>query len=180
MNSRRHPLPLILLLPAAACALLGMPGCAGQRHVQLPASALSAAQLEAYSVDELLIHHEGLRLRPYRDAANKLTIGVGRNLDDVGLSKDEAMLLLRNDIRRAAAALDEKLPWWKSLSEARQKVLVSMAFNLGVGGLLGFQGMLAALRDGDYAAAADHMLASKWASQVGTRAVELAYMMENG
>lgn len=166
-------MPLIIAVLAAS-------GCARTPHVKLPSSALPASALESYSVDELLIYHEGLRLKPYADAGNKLTIGVGRNLEDSGITRDEALLLLHNDIGRVTNALDEKLPWWKSLSDVRKKVLISMAFNLGVGGLLKFNGMLSALQDGDYATAAEQMLASKWASQVGTRAIELAYMMENG
>lgn len=167
------------MIPLIA-AVFAASGCARTPHVKLPSSALPASTLESYTVDELLIYHEGLRLKPYTDAGNKLTIGVGRNLEDSGITRDEALLLLHNDIDRVTNALDQKLPWWKSLSDVRKKVLISMAFNLGVGGLLKFSGMLSALQDGDYSTAAEHMLASKWASQVGTRAIELAYMMENG
>jgi lysozyme len=169
---------LRLLLLVAALALAACGG--NKKHVQLPPSSPQASALEAYSLDDLLIYHEGLRLKPYTDVGNRLTIGVGRNLADNGISKEEAMLLLHNDIQRASQALDEKLPWWRSLSETRQKVMVSMVFNLGIKGLLGFHDMLAAAEDGDFSAAAQHMLASRWASQVGNRAVELAYMMENG
>ena len=140
----------------------------------------SESQLQSYSLDELLIQHEGLQLKPYMDSSNKLTIGVGRNLDDTGISRDEALLLLHNDINRVETGLDKTIPWWRNLSENRQKVLVSMAFNLGLDGLMRFNRMLAALQDGDYSAAAEEMLASKWAAQVGVRAVELADMMENG
>lgn len=163
-----------------AIALGAAAGCASKKHIALPASSPAPSVLESYSLDELLIYHEGLRLKPYWDASNKLTIGVGRNLDDNGITKDEALVLLRNDIERASRQLDEKLPWWRSLSDTRQKVLVSMVFNVGISKLLGFKDMLSALEDGDFSAAAEHMLASKWASQVGNRAVELAYMMENG
>lgn len=178
MKTRLTPRFMPLLL--AFLALLAVSGCASKKHVQLPPSALAPSALESYDIDELLIYHEGLRLRPYRDAGSKLTIGVGRNLDDSGITKEEALVLLKNDIKRASNELDQKLPWWKSLSGTRQKVLISMVFNLGISGLLKFHGMLAALQDGDYSGAAEHMLASKWASQVGTRAFELAYMMENG
>lgn len=164
--------------PLALAALAGCGG--GNRHVAPPPSSLSASQLEAFSIDELLIRHEGLRLKPYADAGNRLTIGVGRNLDDSGITREEAMLLLHNDIERVSRELDQKLPWWRGLSETRQKVLVSMAFNLGMPKLLGFRNMLAALEEGDFSAAAGHMLASRWAGQVGSRAAELAYMMENG
>ena len=92
----------------------------------------------------------------------------------------QALLLLHNDIDRVRRELDKSLPWWRNLSDVRQKVLISMAFNLGMGRLLQFNRMLSALQDGDYTAAAEEMLSSVWANQVGTRAIELADMMENG
>ncbi len=123
---------------------------------------------------------EGVRRRPYRDTVGKLTIGVGRNLDDLGLSDDEIDHLLINDISRSVADLDRALPWWRTLSPARRRVMVNMAFNLGITKLLGFTNTLRAIRRGDYAAAARGMLASKWAGQVGARARRLAEMMRNG
>ncbi|RYU58433.1 lysozyme [Methylolobus aquaticus] len=136
--------------------------------------------LESYTLEELLIHHEGLRLKPYLDSANKLTIGVGRNLADTGITEQEARYLLQNDVQRASRELDEKLPWWRELSETRRKVMISMVFNLGMTRLLDFHDMLSAAQEGDYSAAAKHMLDSRWAGQVGRRATELAYLMENG
>ena len=163
---------LFVYLSISACA--HKKSHSGSPHVSTP-SAYSS-----YSIEELLIQHEGLQLRPYTDASNKLTIGVGRNLDDTGITREEAMMLLRHDIDRVTQQLDARLPWWRSLSAARQNVLISMAFNLGVDGLLGFTRMLSNLQDGDYSGAAEEMLSSKWATQVGNRAVELADMMENG
>jgi lysozyme len=127
-----------------------------------------------------LTRDEGLRLKPYRCSAGKLTIGIGRNLDDVGISHGEAEILLRNDIARAEADLDRDLPWWKTLDEVRRRVLVNMAFNLGIRGLLGFKNTLELVRTGRYLDAAQHMLDSKWAKQVGPRAVRLATMMRDG
>lgn len=127
-----------------------------------------------------LIRDEGIRLRPYRDSVGKLTIGIGRNLDDVGISSDEAMYLCRNDVAAALADLDKALPWWRELDEVRQRALANMAFNLGIVRLLGFRNTLAALRAGRYADAADGMLASKWAGQVGPRAARLAAMIRTG
>lgn len=129
---------------------------------------------------EQLILDEGLRLKPYRDSVGKLTIGVGRNLSDVGISMHEAMLLLDNDVDAVEDDLDQRLPWWRGLSEARQLVLANMCFNLGIGRLMGFKNTLAAIKVSDYAAAADGMLASKWAGQVGKRAHRLAKMMREG
>lgn len=131
-------------------------------------------------LEDMLLRHEGLRLKPYRDTVGKLTIGVGRNLDDVGITRDEALALLRNDVARAQAALDAALPWRADLDPVRGRVLVDMAFNLGVPGLLAFSGTLGAIRDGAYAQAADRMLQSRWAAQVHGRAAELAQMMRTG
>ena len=75
---------------------------------------------------EMLIRDEGLRLKPYRDTVGKLTIGVGRNLEDVGISAEEADLLLHNDIQHAAKALDQQLLAWRQLNVARQQVLLNM------------------------------------------------------
>ena len=124
-----------------------------------------------------LVRDEGLRLKPYKDTVGKTTIGIGRNLDDVGISKDEAYLMLDNDIQRTSDSLDKNLPWWKTLDEVRQRVILNMAYNLGINSLLGFKNTLAAIQAGRYNDAADGMLASKWATQVGDRATRLAKMM---
>jgi lysozyme len=127
-----------------------------------------------------LVHHEGLRLKPYRDTVEKLTIGVGRNLDDVGISKEEAAALLDGDIDRTVAAIEAALPWFSSLDDARQRALVDMGFNLGVPGLLKFRDTLEHVRAGRYAEAAKEMLDSRWARQVGGRAIELSDMIRDG
>jgi lysozyme len=127
-----------------------------------------------------LVAHEGLRLKPYRDTVGKLTIGVGRNLDDVGISKGEALGLLSNDVERVMEQLDQAIPWWAKLDGVRRAVLIDMGFNMGLGGLLGFKQTLSAVQSGDYQGAADGLLASKWATQVGQRAQDLARMMRTG
>lgn len=170
----------LLKLAAILFVSLSISACAHKKAHSGPPPVAMPSAYSSYSVEELLIQHEGLQLRPYTDASNKLTIGVGRNLDDTGITRDEAMMLLRHDIDRVTQQLDARLPWWRGISAARQNVLISMAFNLGVDGLLGFTRMLSYLQDGDYPAAAEEMLSSKWATQVGNRAVELADMMENG
>lgn len=130
------------------------------------------------SLREQLIRHEGIRLRPYRDTLGWLTIGVGRNLESVGISRDEAMLMLDNDILRVQTEVVKALPWTVSLDRPRCDVLLNMAFNLGTAGLLKFAKMLAAVEAGEYATAAKEMLDSKWATQVGARAEELAAIMD--
>jgi lysozyme len=132
-------------------------------------------------IKEQLIRHEGLRLKPYHCTSGKLTIGVGRNLDDCGISKPEAMLLLENDILSCETELLEHLPAvYTSLNDTRKAVLVNMCFNLGISGLLGFKNTLAFIGAGDFERAANNMLASKWAKQVGLRAIELSEQMRKG
>lgn len=123
-----------------------------------------------------LLDHEGLRTSLYTDTVGKLTIGVGRNLSDVGISKTEALFLLRGDLD-AAIRDCERFPWFEALSPVRQRVVVDMRFNLGPSRLRTFTRTLAAIGRGDYETAAAGMLASKWARQVGRRAQRLATMM---
>jgi lysozyme len=132
-----------------------------------------------YSIEEQLILHEGMRLRPYRCTAGKLTIGVGRNLEDKGISHHEAMMLLRNDIAEVTSQL-EQFDWFRALGPVRRKVLVDMAFNLGLDGLMGFRRMIEALKRADYEAAADEMVNSRWYRQVGERGRRLERMMRTG
>ncbi|MCX8566763.1 MAG: lysozyme [Glomeribacter sp. 1016415] len=122
---------------------------------------------------------EGERFKPYFDTVGKITIGVGRNLTDGGISQCECEILLHNDIARTLRWLDQNLPWWQTLDAVRQRVLIHMAFNLG-GHLLTFVNTLDAMQHSDYAAAANGMLASKWATQVGQRAQRLANMIRTG
>lgn len=131
------------------------------------------------SIEEQLILHEGIKLKPYRCPAGKLTIGVGRNLEDKGLSKQEALFLLRRDIAEITNEL-RKYPWFETLDMVRQKVLIDMAFNLGINGLLSFKKMLSYLKAGDYEKAADEMVNSRWYGQVGDRSKRLVKMMRTG
>ena len=136
--------------------------------------------MDKEKLKEMLIRHEGLKLKPYKDTVGKLTIGVGRNLEDVGISEDEAMYLLENDIKRAekvaAECCAEHEVLFETLPEDAKLVLVDMAFNLGYK-LKGFKKMFAALARGDFEEAAKEMLDSRWARQVGKRAEELAEIM---
>ena len=132
------------------------------------------------ALKQQLVRHEGLRLKLYKDTVGKLTIGVGRNLDDVGISEAEAMILLDSDIATVVADLDNRFPWWRSMSEARQRTLADMCFNLGITRLSRFEGALKAMEFGDYETAAQEMLNSRWSVQVGKRAQTLAEMMKVG
>lgn len=128
--------------------------------------------------------HEGFRPYAYQDSLGLWTIGIGRLCDrskaGSGLTEAEAEYLLANDIARVEASLTTSLPWMKSLSDARQRVLLEMAFQLGVNGLLGFRTTLDAIKGGSWQAAHDGMLNSKWARQTPARAKRLAEQMLKG
>lgn len=130
--------------------------------------------------EDQLIRHEGLRLKMYVDTVGKTSIGVGRNLDDVGISEEEAMFLLGNDIEEKEKQLNAALPWVINLDRPRYYVLANMCFNMGIGNLLLFEKMLRFVEEGNYRKASVEMLNSKWSSQVGNRAKELAKQMETG
>jgi len=147
---------------------------------------------------EQLQRDEGCRLHAYRDTEGFLTIGFGHNLDadpalrdrlaaqcggdpaQIVIDRATAERLLDNDIAVAEDALYEALPWARTLDGPRRGVLINMAFNCGIGGLLGFRKMLAACQWGDWSTAAAEMLDSKWARQVGPRATRLAAQMREG
>lgn len=136
--------------------------------------------INADKLEDMLIRHEGLRLKPYKDTVGKMTIGVGRNLDDVGITAPEAIIMLNADIAAATSALINNLPWFSHLDEMRQAVLIDMCFNMGWPRLSGFKRTLAAVSSQQWDIAADEMLDSLWAKQVGDRAIELSEMMRSG
>lgn len=122
---------------------------------------------------------EGIRSKPYTDTAGKVTIGVGRNLDDVGVGKDEIDLMLSNDIDRAEGIARRLIAAFDDLSDARKAVVCNLAFNLG-NKLAKFSDTLEAINDGRFEDAADAMLDSLWAKEVGARATRLALAMREG
>jgi lysozyme len=133
------------------------------------------------NLEEMLIRHEGSGLKPYRCTSGKLTIGVGRNLEDKGITEEEAMYLLRNDIKECRADLKELFrDQFYILSQNRQDALMNMRFNLGARGFRGFERMIAAIRRSDFRLAAREMWLSEWSKQVGGRVVELARKMREG
>lgn len=127
---------------------------------------------------------EGLRLKPYRDTKGKTTIGYGRNLDDHGISKQEAELMLGNDLSAACADLDRNVPEWRAWPLPAGNAIAEMAFNLGWPRLSGFTQMLTACRDQDWKQAAAEALDSLWADETdgrkdgrpGDRALRIAGM----
>lgn len=130
-----------------------------------------------------LIRHEGLKLAAYHDSLGYLTIGVGRLIDarmGGGISADEALMLLNNDLDKCITDLAGRFPWFEGLDAVRQRALVDLRFNLGPSGLLEFSKFLVAMGRGDYATAARELVASRWYHQVGTRGPYLVQMVKTG
>lgn len=127
---------------------------------------------------------EGEKPHVYVDSLGFYTIGVGRLVDKrkpgAGLRSDEIAYLLNNDIEDRINALNKRLPWFQDLDDARKGVLVNMAFQLGVDGLLGFKRTLDLIRDGKYENAAAAMLESRWAEQTPKRAKRMADQIRSG
>ena len=150
---------------------------------------------------EKLIVHEGLRLQVYKDTLGIDTIGIGRNLEDRGISKEEldaldiptidhiyeygiteadAVYLATNDVQIVEEELLRAHPCVDRLDSVRQLILMDMAFNMGVPRLCKFKKMWNAIHEEDFQSAAKEMLDSRWANQVKSRAVKLANAMHNG
>lgn len=144
-----------------------------------------------------LMVNEGCRLRAYRCPAGKLTIGIGRNLDDNPLTKeeleyvghdcrkqfisnDQAAYLCRNDLKRVRKQLDDNLSWWQDLSPDRQFVMIDLCFNMGINTLLTFKRTLSSIAGGYYIRAGEQLLQSKYAKQVGKRAERNAECLQTG
>jgi len=156
-----------------------------------------------YDINEfikMVAKHEGIVLEPYKDSLGISTIGIGRNLEDrgitdgelnyigktmeevleKGLTEEEAYYLCMNDIAIVEKELLDRKPIVNQLNHVRQMVLVDMAFNMGVPRLMKFKNMWAAIETEDYALACEEMIDSRWANQVGNRAMKLSLAMKNG
>lgn len=127
---------------------------------------------------------EAVRKTVYPDQFGFATIAVGRLVDSrkpgAGLRDSEINLMLANDISDRRSALSARLPWFKDLDEARQGVLLNMAFQLGVDGLMGFTQTLRLVQAGQYAAAAKEMMSSDWGRQTPERAKRMHDQMLTG
>ena len=131
----------------------------------------------------MLKRHEGVETHAYKCSESKITIGVGRNVDKgggLGLSDDEVDYLLQNDIDRVIAELDSEYDWFSGLDSVRQDVMIDISFNLGQTRLRAFKNALAGMAKGDWRAAADEFMDSRWSKQVGNRAKELTEMIRTG
>ena len=132
-----------------------------------------------------LIHHEGKENKVYLDSMGIETCGVGRNLRDVGLSEDEIMYLLDNDIDRVENQLDTYFSWWRDKKPSVRRMMISFVFNVGVGTARKFPKMMKAIESDNYEEAVKELLynskgeKSKYYKQVGRRAKEMAdWLME--
>lgn len=128
----------------------------------------------------LIIAHEGFRDRPYRDSMGFLTIGYGHCLDSHPITQVAAGHILDDDLDWFVTALHRNVPGFDGFEPARQAVLIDMAFNLGLIGIMKFHGMWKAIMAGNWEAAANEMMDSSWAVQVGQRALEDARIMRTG
>jgi len=128
----------------------------------------------------MIKRHEGFRLKPYRCTAGKLTIGYGRNLDDVGINEIEAEFLLSSDVRQATNDTQDIFPEILEYSQNRQMALINMCFNLGKTRLKKFKCMIMAIEKGYWETAADEAMDSRWYKQVGIRAVEIVDLLRRG
>lgn len=129
------------------------------------------------NIFDQLTRDEGIRLKPYKDSLGKTTIGIGRNLDSVGISNDEANYLLHNDVAKADSDLKKYLPWtiqFETVEPIRYAVLLNMTFNMGIGKVVLFHDFLQYMQQGNWNEAKCEMLRSMWAKQVGFRADRLA------
>lgn len=158
-------------------------------------------------LEQELIRDEGIRLRPYKDSLGIWTVSVGRNLEDKGLTrnelsslglnvnlnkeqvisvllergltKQECLMLLSNDIDDAWEDLTTALPWIEQKPEVVQRVLTNMNFNVGLSRLLDFKKTLAHIKADRYLEASQEMLNSRWANQVGSRAIRLSTLIKS-
>ena len=130
-------------------------------------------------LQDQLIKHEGLELFPYKCPAGKLTIGIGRNLEDKGITEKEALMLLENDIQECLEDLKTIFNKFDMLPESAQRVLVDMRFNLGHAGFRKFKNMIKAVKQQDFQSAVREMRDSLWYHQVGKRAERLTEMMQD-
>lgn len=136
----------------------------------------------------MLRRHEGEVVTNGRHVAYKCpegywTIGIGRNIDPengIGLSDEEVEFMLENDILRVMQELASEYPWFSDLDDVRKDAMIDIAFNLGATRLRGFRRALAAMEAGNYKEAATEFLDSKWAKQVGGRALEITDMIASG
>jgi len=130
-------------------------------------------------IEQLKIH-EGFRSTVYTCSGGKKTCGYGRNLEDIGISEEEAEMLLKNDIYEATNQLLNAFPWMATFSDVRISAMINFTFNVGIGTVRKFSNTIKYLKNEDWEAAADEMIDSKWAEQVGDRAIQITEQIRTG
>lgn len=123
---------------------------------------------------------EGYSETLYKCSKGKLTIGIGRNIEDRGLNQDEVDFLFLNDIKLSIEELERTFPFFKNLTQLRQEVLINMHFNLGLPKMLTFKNMIEELENENYLNASDEMIDSLWYKQNTNRVKRLAQQMIKG
>ena len=121
-----------------------------------------------------LLYHEGIRLKPYRCSADKLTIGIGRNIEDVGITEEEAFYLLNNDIQKVVEQCQRNFEWFDGLNDLRKEAIVNLVFNMGFGKFLQFKKTIKHIENEEFELAGAELLDSRYAQQVGQRAIDVA------
>jgi len=130
-------------------------------------------------IEQLKIH-EGFRSNIYTCSGGKKTVGYGRNLQDIGISEEEAEMLLKNDIYEATNQLLNAFPFMATFSDVRISAMINFTFNVGIGTVRKFSNTIEYLKNEDWEAAADEMMDSKWAEQVGDRAIQITEQLRPG
>ena len=130
-------------------------------------------------IEQLKIH-EGFRSNVYTCSGGKKTVGYGRNLEDIGISEEEAEMLLKNDIYEATNQLLNAFPFMATFSDVRISAMINFTFNVGIGTVRKFSNTIEYLKNEDWEAAADEMMDSKWAEQVGDRAIQITEQIRTG
>ena len=120
------------------------------------------------------MYHEGIRLKPYRCSADKLTIGIGRNIEDVGITEEEAFYLLNNDIKKVVEQCQRNFEWFDGLNDLRKEAIVNLVFNMGFGKFLQFKKTIKHIENEEFELAGAELLDSRYAQQVGQRAIDVA------
>lgn len=123
---------------------------------------------------------EGFSAHVYRDQKGFLTIGFGFNLDSSGIPFSIAEEWLKYNVNKIGSQLANQIYFWKELNDARKCVLINMAYQMGVGGVLGFHGMLSKLGSKDYEGASSEMMDSVWYREFTSRASRLVKIMVSG
>ena len=127
-----------------------------------------------------LVTDEGLKLKPYRCTADKLTIGVGRNIEEVGISEEEAMFLLDSDIENVTNQCSYSFDWFDDLNDVRKEAIVNLVFNMGLSKFKQFKKTISFIESSDFERAGTELLDSNYARQVGKRSSREATMLADG